>query len=340
MNDWNFRVAILYNEDGQISRGDPQDLLAVQFTITTAQTIYEALTGLGYPILKIAVRDSLEELEDELCSYSPKNTFIFNNCDSFRGNNKDAVEVIRLIERMGFKHTGAQANAIELCINKGRAKQQLIRHGVPTPKYEIFDQPTGLCRLEYPLIVKPLVEDASMGIDLKSVVTNQGQLLERVGYIVNEYAQPAIVEEFIAGRELSVAMWGNEEIEVLPIAEDDFSYIANPLEHLLTFDSKWHPDSPYYQNIPSVIPARLTPCQTEAVRRAAQGSFHAMELRDLGRVDIRLKNGVPYVIDINELPDLSTEGGFWHSAQAAGISYPEVPERIMQFALKREGWIK
>ena len=336
----NTRVAILYNEDDQITRGDPQDLLAVQYTATAAQNLYEALTSLGYQVVKITVRGNLEELEDRLCSFPPKDTFIFNNCDSFNGDNLAAVEVIRLIERMGFKHTGAIADSIELCINKPFCKANLLQCGIPTPPYQVFEQAAGEFNLEFPVIVKPTVEDASMGIDLNSVVCNRECLFARVAYIVEKYQQPALVEEFVAGRELAVAMWGNEVVEILPIAEDDFSAIPDPLQRVLTYESKWKSDSPYFQNIPSRIPAPLTRKEEQVVRKVAEGSFRAVGLRDLGRVDIRFQNGIPYVIDINELPDLSPNAGFWNSARVAGFTYPQMVERILTHALKREGWIE
>jgi len=338
MNVQNIKVVLLYNEDGQISHGDAQDLLAVQYTVTAAQHIHDALAGLGYSVQKVAVRDSLGDLENALQNYSRNDTFIFDNCDGFRGDNQAAVEVIRLIEAMGFKHTGAPADAIALCIDKGRAKRRLIECDIPTPRFQVFDAVPGGCELEFPLIVKPLVEDASMGIDLNSVVTNLPDLRARVDYVVAEYEQPAIVEEFIIGRELAVAMLGNQEIEILPIAEDDYSSIPNPLEQLLTYESKWKVDSPYYQ-IASRIPAALTRLDEQTIRAAAAASFRAMGLRDLGRVDIRFRDGIPFVIDINELPDLSPEGGFWHSAEAAGLTYPQTIERILRLALQREGWI-
>ncbi len=213
--------------------------------------------------------------------------------------------MIRLIERMGFKHTGASADSIELCINKPDCKETLQHFGIPTPHYQVFEKAEGEFRLEFPVIVKPSVEDASMGIDLCSVVGNREDLFKRIAYIIEEYEQPAMVEQFIGGRELAVAMWGNKTIEILPIAEDDFSAIPNPLEHLLTYESKWKPESPYFQNIPARIPAALTGKEEQVVRKVAQDSFRAVGLRDLGRVDIRFDNGIPYVIDINELPDLS-----------------------------------
>lgn len=339
MNCCNHQIAILYNEDSQVARGDPQDLLAVQCTITATQNLFEALSSLGYQVIKMAVRGDLDRLEDELSSYSPRDTFIFNNCDGFNGDNMGAVEVIRVIERMGFAHSGSTADTVQLCIDKPRAKDLLQRSGVPTPKFQVFERPKGAFALEFPVIVKPSIEDASMGIDLCSVVTNMEDMFSRVAYIIDEYEQPAMVEQFVSGRELAVAMWGNKVIEILPIAEDDFSAIPDPLQHVLTYESKWKPESPFFNNIPSRIPAQLTRKEEQAIRKVAEATFRTVGLRDLGRVDIRFDNRIPYVIDINELPDLSPDAGFWNQARAAGLSYPQMVERILTHAMKREGWM-
>ena len=334
------QVAILYNEDGKVTSGDPQDLLAIQCTITATQNLYDALTSLAYRVVKIPVRGTLEVLENQLNSFSPNGTFIFNNCDGFNGNNLGAVQVIRLIERMGFSHTGASADSIELCINKPRCTENLQRFDIPTPRYQVFEKADIEFQLEFPAIVKPSVEDASMGIDLCSVVCNREELFKRVAYIIEEYQEPAIVEQFIGGRELAVAMWGNEVLEILPIAEDDYSAIPNPLEHLLTYEAKWKPESPLFQKTPARVPAILNDKEEQAVHKVAEDSFRAVGLRDLGRVDIRLDNGIPYVIDINELPDLSPDAGFWNSARATGLTYAQMVERILIHALQREGWKK
>jgi len=339
MTGKNFQVAILFNDDTQLAGNSSQDIEAVQYTVTVTQKLHEALTSQGYQVIKIAVKGNLEELEDILASYPPKSTFIFSNCDGFNGNNHDAVKVIRLIEKMGFKHTGAAADAVEMCIDKPISKERLLQFGVPTPRYQVFQRAEGKFHLGFPVIVKPSVEDASMGIELDSVVSTEENLFRRIDYIVKKYNEPVIVEEFITGRELAVAMLGNEVLEVLPIAEEDFSWVANPLEQLLTYESKWVADSPYFQNIPARVPAVLSPKELQVVKKVAKDSFRAMGLRDFGRVDIRYKDGVPYIIDVNELPDLSTESGFWNSARATGMSYPRMIERILQNALKREGWI-
>jgi len=340
MNGFSARqIAILFNNDGQVTRGDPQDLLAIQCTITATQNLYQALTSLGYQVIKIPVSGNLGELEDRLRSFSPKDTFIFNNCDGFNGNNLGAVDVIRQVERMEFKHTGASADSVELCINKPRCNERLKQEGIPTPRYQVFEQAKGEFQLEFPVIIKPSVEDASMGIDLGSVVTNREDLYKRIAYIIDEYQQSAVVEQFISGRELAVGMWGNEIVETLPIVEDDFSAIPDPLQHVLTYESKWKPESPYFQNISSLIPASLTPRQEQTIRKVAEDSFRAAGLRDLGRVDIRFNNDIPYVIDINELPDLSPDAGFWNSVKVTGLTYPQMIERVLIHALRREGWI-
>ena len=340
MNCCNHQIAILYNEDGQIARGDPQDLLAVQCTITAAKNLHEALSSLGYDVIKIAARGSLKELEDTLSAYSPEHTFLFNNCDGFDGVNMGAADVIHLIDRMGFKHTGSTEETVRLCVDKPRAKERLLSLGIPTPKYQVYEAAEGQFLLEFPVIVKPSIEDASMGIDLCSVVTNLPDMYSRVAYILEEYEQPAMVEQFVSGRELAVGLWGNKTLEFLPIAEDDFSAIPDPLQHVLTYESKWKPESFSFQNIPSRIPAALTRKEEQAIRKTAEHTFRAVGLRDFGRMDIRFDNGIPYVIDINELPDLSPDAGFWSQAKAAGLTYPQMVERILTHAMKREGWLQ
>lgn len=332
------QIALLYNNDSQVRNVNPQDLLAVQSTVTTTRQLCKALVGLGYSTVKIAVRNSLEELAQTLQGYPLADTLIFNNCDGFDGSNQAAAKIIHLLEDMQFMHTGASAEAAELCIDKPRAKERLLACNVPTPRCQVFEHPGEEFCLGFPAIVKPSVEDGSMGITLNSVVSTPEQLEKQVRMVLDTYAEPALVEEFIPGRELAVAMLGNEQIQVLPIAEDDYSLIKNPLERLLTYESKWETASPYYNIIPSRIPADLTPAEEKAIHTAAEGTFRAMGLRDFGRVDIRFDNGIPYVIDVNELPDLAPDAGFWHSAQAAGMTYPQMVDKIVKHALQREGW--
>jgi D-alanine-D-alanine ligase len=177
-----------------------------------------------------------------------------------------------------------------------------------------------------------------MGINENSVVTNASDMFDRVDYVVNEYRQPALVEEYITGREFSASMWGNGTMEVMPISEHDFSAVDDPLKSLLTYEAKWVEDSFTYNEFRVICPANLSKSEEETIKTVAVGAFRAIGLRDFGRVDMRYRDGIPYVIDINELPDLAPDAGFARSAEIGGFPYDKMVDRILNLALHREGW--
>ena len=338
MDDEDPLILILHNVEAAVTAGDPKDLIAIQDTAGVAMQLKDALDSCGYHTIPIAVKDSLDELKDSLRPFSPRTAFVFNFCDGFGGNNLDATKVIQLIEKLGFHHTGSSARTNLNCIDKSQTKARLRAAGIPTPAYQVFAEPGEFYLHKYPAIIKPAWDDASIGIDLKSVVTNQEELNSRVEYIRTTYHQPALVEEFIGGRELSVSLWGNKNIKVLPITEMDYSSIENPLEHILSYDSKWVPESYYYKNIHSRCPAILTAHDKWNVISVAIQAYKKMGLCDFGRVDIRYINQTPYIIDINEIPDLAPGSGFPNAAMQAGYSYPNMVEHILKLAMEREKW--
>lgn len=338
MNTEDPLILVLYNVEDQDLHNNPAELIALQETARVAMHINDALSSCGYRTALLPAYNSLEELRKSLQPFSPETAFVFNNCDGFGGENVAATKVVRLVEEMGFKHTGSTAQVSAACIDKKRAKQKLIAANVPTPRYQVFTKAVGAYRLAYPAIVKPLTDDASLGIDLQSVVGNETELMKRVRYVNENYHQAALVEEFIPGRELAVSMWGNALVQALPISEQDYSLIDDPLHHLLTYDSKWLPESYYYDKIITRCPAILEREEEERIAETALRAYQAVGMRDFGRVDIRYHNGIPYVIDINEVPDLAPGSGFSNSATAAGYSYAGMIQRILEEALEREKW--
>jgi D-alanine-D-alanine ligase len=344
MAEDDLEILIVYNEEDGVEKGAEQDLIALQDTCNTTQSLFVTLVSLGYRTSKLAIRDSLPEFERGLEQHSNQTTFIFNNCDGFNGNNMAAIQVSQTIEALGFKHTGSTAAVIERCINKAKTKDLLQRAGVPTPAYQVMNHLNGNFRVGFPAIVKPVAEDASIGIDLASVVETRAQLRERIAYVVETYRQPAIVEAFISGPELGAAVIGNETPEVLPLSEKDFSSIPNPLQRLLTYDSKWVPDSYMYHHTPVVCPTQIEPALEAKISALTVAAYHAIGLRDFARMDFRVQEGgpdgvgLPYVIDVNEIPDLAPGSGFAMAAQAAGYTYEAMVEKIIDLALRREGW--
>ena len=244
-----------------------------------------------------------------------------------------------MIEDMGFGHTGSTADAIALCTDKVRAKETLVEAGLPTPSYQVFEEAHGAVQIPLPAIIKPALEDGSMGIDFKSVVkSRQRAFMNRVAYVVDNYHQPALAEKFIGGRELNVAVWGNGHLDALPIDEEDYSRVKDPMKRFLTYASKWNENSFYFKNITPLCPADLPEVEAEYVKSVAVKSFRAIGLRDFGRIDMRYEDGVPYVVDVNDIPDLSPSSGFPRTARAGGYDYNSMVGHILDLALKREGW--
>jgi D-alanine-D-alanine ligase len=332
-------VGIVYNTNGEPQRGEPRDIIAIQETVEIAESIGEALSQLGYPYKKLPVRSSLDDLRRSLEPLSPLDTLIFNLCDDFGGASLGSARVAELIEGMGFMYTGETTNSIAVCMDKAQTKERLILNGVPTAPYQVFDRPQGDFSLKFPVIIKPMTEDASFGIDYESVAWDTGAVFARVAYIIEKYRQPAIVEEFMVGRELTVGLIGNETLEALPVSEIDFSSIDDPYRRILTYEAKWMVDSPLYHATQSICPADLSEKESEQVLMVASDAYRAVSLRDYGRIDIRYVEGIPFVIEVNEAPDLAEDAGFAKASAVAGYSYAKMIERILDVALIRHSYI-
>ncbi len=330
-------VGVVYNTNGEPHRGEPRDIIATQETAEIADSIGEAITELGYTHLKLPVRKSLEDLQASLAGLSRWDSLIFNLCDDFGGASLGAARVAELIEGMGFMYTGEITRTMSICMDKAQTKDRLVQMGVPTSPYQVFENAGGDFALNFPVIVKPLTEDASFGIDYESVAWDTQAVFARVGYIVEKYRQPAIVEEFLVGRELTVGLLGNEVLEALPVSEIDFSSIEDPYRQILTYEAKWMVDSPLYHATQSICPADLSEAEIERILLVASDAYRAVNLRDYGRIDIRYVDRVPFVIEVNEAPDLAKDAGFAKAAAVAGYSYAEMIERILKIALLRHG---
>jgi len=185
----------------------------------------------------------------------------------------------------------------------------------------------------FPLIVKPVAEDSSLGIDRKAVVTDLPSLRERVDYVLQTYHQPAFVSTFLKGREFSASIWGDPP-EILPLSEIDFSAITNPNERIVSFAAKWEPASFEYIGTPVICPAVTSEALTQQLRATALCAYQVTGCAGYARVDMRESDETLYVLEVNPNPSLAADAGFARSARAAGYDYPGMIHRILSFALK------
>jgi D-alanine-D-alanine ligase len=265
---------------------------------------------------------------------------IFNLCESIGNDAVHEMHVAGLYELLGVPYTGAGAFALGTCLNKIRTKEILSHHKIPTPRFGVYKHINEVniddLELNFPLIVKPSREDASIGIENSSVVANVASLRKRIRHIFQTYDQPALVEEYIEGREVNVAIIGNKRPIVLPISEIDFTALPSGYPKIVTYNAKWMEGTEEYSGTKGICPADIPVDLERKVKELALRAYRVMGLRDYGRVDIRLdKSMQPFVLEVNPNPDISDSAGFARSAHAYGLSFDEAVNKIVEYALER-----
>lgn len=329
-------VAVCFNlVPPSATRGEAIDRIAEEGAEHEARAVAAALTELGHKPVLVALGDDITTFAAELRRLQPD--LAFNLCEAFWGESRKEMHVAALFDLLGLIYTGAPPLSLGLSQDKARTKDLLSRHQLPTPKYclikpgEIYSRVKDLV---YPLIVKPRWEDASQGISNESVVENEKALLARIDYVHRTYHQGALVEEFILGREINAAIIGNGPHEVLPLSEITFHPdLAQPI---VSFEGKWLEKSQQYKLTEPVCPAPLKMRYEMLVRDVALRAYKLLECRDYARIDFRLRDGVPYILEVNANPDISPDAGLARSARAAKLSYPQLIARILAIASKRK----
>ena len=334
------KVAVLYNVDyeGTSEEGDPGWAARADVAVV-ARAVADALDDGAHEPTLVPCDGDLVGLRVRVQELAPD--CIFNLCESLAGDARLESAVPLVFELLGIPCTGSSPEALSHALYKDRVKERLRAANVPTPGGGLVRsgaEATALAsrELSYPLMVKPVREDGSVGITSKSVVHDDASLSEIVDDLVRRHVQPCLVERFIEGRELNVALVGFPTARVLPLCEMTFDNLPPGVPRIVSYDAKWRTGSAedlgtvpqVHPNLPAGIAAR--------VRRVAVEAFRAVGLRDYGRVDIRLSpDGVPYVIDVNPNCDLSPGAGMARAAAAVGMEYDALVKLIVRYALRR-----
>src|SRR5881275_2084488 len=285
--------------------------------------VARALMALAHDVLMVGVAEQLAPVLERLAVFQPK--LVFNGCESFRGRARHEYALATVLEMHGYRYTGSSPTGLLVARNKSLTKKILAHHGIRVPAFAEFrpgEKPVRPSELRFPLIVKPLLEDASVGISQASVVEDDADLGARVKFIHEKFHQAAIVEELIEGRELYVGLVGNQTLQVLPIA---------------TYKAKWDEEYRKRKKIKNVFAKGLSDEVGAKIGDICTTAFHALWLQDYGRVDLRLTHDDElYVLEVNPNPFLAAENEMADAAEKAGMGYTDFIQRIVDEAMARD----
>jgi D-alanine-D-alanine ligase len=320
-----YRVGFTYNVKRQDTGSDEQAEWDPPETIIA---ISNALAREGHFVVHLEATQDLPRVLAEADV-----DLIFNIAEGVEGRNREA-QVPALCELLGIPYTGSDSATLAIALDKALCKKVLLQHDILTPAFQLME--TGRERLSddlrFPLIVKPNAEGSSKGIGATNVVDTEEELRVAAKSIIETYRQPALVEEYISGREFTVGLLGDKRPRVLPPMEIKFknTEVERPV-YDYSVKQEWEKHV-YYQ-----CPAHLTPAELKAMERVARATFWALDCRDVARVDVRMADdGRIYVLEVNPLPGLTPDySDLILISNAAGISYDELIAEIMIGGLKR-----
>jgi len=299
-----------------------------------------ALAAGGHTTRRLSVDAEIQPLINELTSESPD--LVFNLAESFRGKSALESNVAALLNLIDLRYTGSSPAGLILAGDKTLTKKVLSFHGILSAKFATMyrGQVDWVGDIEFPLLVKPPQEDASLGITQKSIVNNVKELLDVISGTQQEYQSAVLVEEFIDGREFYVGVLGNSKVEALPIIELDFSKFPKDLPKIASWEAKWGDDGDekgeQFAGTESIFPTDLPEELAKRIQQVAIDSFQALRLRDYGRIDLRVtaKEEI-YVIEANPNCYLEQKSEFARAAQKSGLEYPALISRIVDLASAR-----
>jgi D-alanine-D-alanine ligase len=297
------------------------------------KVLYESLIQEGFVTCIEELNHS--DLNSVLTRYNPADTLIFNQCETIPGIQGSEKMVLETISGHRFTYTGNEPDILEISYDKQKVKEILAPMGVPVPVGSILTPEMADTWNIFPAIVKPSHEHCSLTITEQSVVFDCSSLKEQIQLINKQLKQPALVEDFIDGREFHVSVWNNQPPEMLPVAEMDFSAFMEARKRLCTYDSKFIPGSEHYQKIETLLPAPLNETQLAELKKTVVTAWKGLGCRDYARFDLRLRDDRFFLLDINPNNDISFDTSFAMAAEMSGYSYGQMAKRIVEMAVAR-----
>ena len=301
--------------------------------LSTVEQVEAALLEKGHRVERAALQRDVTRFLARAKRFRPH--VVFNLCEHVGGDAMLEKNAVAVFELARLRFTGNGCLALALCLEKAMAKRILKVWRIATPDFMVVAPGEEVGEFPLPAIVKPSRADGSLGISARSVVKSAQKLQARVQYVHRRFHQPALVERFIAGREFQVAMIGGTEPHVLAVAELSYAGLPKNVPRIVSYSAKWRPVSSYYRHTTPMIPSKASPKLRRALEQAAIKAYRLLGLRGYARVDFRVgRRGGPQIIEVNPNPDISSDAGMARAAAHAGLSYPDLIDRIVELALE------
>jgi D-alanine-D-alanine ligase len=299
------------------------------------EEVAEALTKLGHEPTMHELDGTTKSL---LALARMECDLVFNLAESFADDDTADFKIAGFLELIGKKYTGTGTHGLMMAQDKAIAKKIFAFHGVHTPVFarSYRGRLDFSHDLHFPVIVKPAREDGSIGIEFSAVVSSIRELMERIDWLHAHFDSPVLIEEYVEGREMYVGVIGNDNPEALPVVELDLSKLPDGTPRIASAEVKWGKGTKAYRDTKSAIATDLPEEAVAALQQTAIAAFQALELRDYGRVDMRLQpDGRVAVIEVNPNPWLSSKAEFAMAARKSGRTYSRLVEEIVELAMAR-----
>ena len=310
------------------------DLGAVEWK--TEFDVTSTLVDMGHDLHVLGLKDDLGLIRQTVDQFKPH--IAFNLMEAFHEVGAFDMNVVSYLELLRLSYTGCNPRGMVLSRDKALSKKLMAYHRIPVPEFAVFRRGLAIKRprrLKFPVIVKSLTQEASIGISQASVVEDDTKLRERVQFVHESVATDAIAERFIEGRELYVGVIGNERLQVFPVWEMEFSKMPEGVHRIATDRVKWSVKYQDKHGIKTSAAKKLPDGMTETIQRLARRVYRTLEMSGYARMDLRMaEDGKAYVLEANANPQLAFGEDFAESAERAGIPYEDLLQRILNVGLR------
>jgi D-alanine-D-alanine ligase len=323
------------DEGEEAAAGDKSPVVRTLDKKEVEEEVADALTKLGHEPVMYEIDGTIKSL---LGLARVDCDLVFNLVESFADDDTADFKIAGFLELIGKKYTGSGTHGLMLAQDKAIAKKIFAFHGIHTPTFaKSFRGRLDFSHdLEFPVIVKPAREDGSIGIEFSAVVNSIRELMERMDWLHANFDSPVLIEEYIDGREMYVGVLGNDKPEALPVVELDLSKLPDGTPRIAAAEVKWGKGTKAYRDTKSAIASDLSEDTMATLQQTALAAYQALELRDYGRVDMRLQaDGRVHVIEVNPNPWLSSRAEFAMAARKSGRTYNQLIEEIIELTSSR-----